>query len=164
MALCHSLISPPREDAVTFLLGKIGRRNRVYSSVFPVPLGIVPENLHRRRKIRSLCTIFVKLVSPCSSGISIRIPICSRISATFYSFSFISCQGEIWFYFPVQNWDWGVILIRFLWILIVFTYTWRKVAEGLRLSTRITGIAFKKCVWLALSLLSPTDLTPLQPL
>lgn len=95
---CHALISPPRGDAVTFLLGKVGRKNKVYSSLFPVPLRIVPENQHRRPKLRSLCAIFVELVSPCSSGISIRKLICSQISATFYSFSFIRCQGEICFF------------------------------------------------------------------
>lgn len=78
-------------------------------------------------------------------------------------------------FYPLSRWDLAlfpsselrlgrrVILIRLLWILIVLTCTGWKVAEGLRLPTRVTGIAFKKCIWLALSFLSPTDLTPLQP-
>lgn len=160
-------VTPRRGGAVTFLLGEIRRRNKVCSSTFSVPLGVVPGTLNKRLRLRWLSAVTVELViSPLSSGVSIRMPVCSQISATFYSFSFVNCQGEIWFYFLVQNSGWGGV---WYWLdsfenLIVLTCTGRKVAEGLRLSTRIPRIAFSKCISPSPSFLSPTDLTPRQPL
>lgn len=159
-------VTPHRGGAVTFLLGEIGRRNKVCSSTFSVPLGVVPGTLNKRPRLRSLSAVTVELVSPLSFGVSIRMPVCSQISAPCYGFSFVNCQGEIWFYFLVQNSGWGG---GWYWLdsfenLIVLTCTGRKVAEGLRLSTRIPRIAFSKCISPSPSFLSPTDLTPPQPL
>ena len=62
---------------MTFLLGEIGRRNKVCSSTFSGPLGVVPGALNERPGLRSLSAVTVELVSPLGSGVSIRMPVCS---------------------------------------------------------------------------------------
>lgn len=85
--------------------------------ILQFPWGVCPKPC--RKGSCSDCSVlwFRRWLVHSVLGVSVRKPICSQVSATFYSFCVIICKGEIWSCFPVQNSGWrerGMILFRLL--------------------------------------------------